>query len=111
MVSKAWRDICNHIASAIRGWKNNHRTDLPGNNRKRATPHRDHVVARRHPWNDEIDRVEEKLRVTLHIARFNCARTTFGHRNFRHMTEHQIERAYHCFDAYQNQLFKLKRAY
>jgi hypothetical protein len=27
------------------------------------------------------------------------------------MTEHQIERAYHCFDAYQNQLFKLKRAY
>jgi hypothetical protein len=108
MVSKTWRSIYDHIAAAIRGWKNRNRTDMLGDNPKRSTSHRYVIYARR--------RYENDVFASITIADMQRIRTDFARRSTKFvrerviaLTESQMDRALHCLNAHRSEIFKLYR--
>jgi hypothetical protein len=108
MVSKIGRSIYNHIAAAIRGWKNRRSTDVPGDNRKRKASHRYVVYARRRYENVGVAAITVADMQQMRV-RYNNGTRRFINENFFGMNEEQTLRALHCFNSHRSEIYKLYR--
>jgi hypothetical protein len=108
MVSKNWRSLFDHITAAIRGWKNRHRADIPGDHRKRSASHRYIDYARRRATNDVIASITIADIHSMRM-RFNRGTNRFIREHFFGMRDEQIERALHCINAHRSEIFKIYR--